>query len=67
MSLVGNVNNPQTLLHGTPEDVRREVSMRSTAGVEIAAPECAVPLPTPNRNLRAVVEAARDYGLGRAL
>ncbi|MHB1006742.1 MAG: MtaA/CmuA family methyltransferase [Chloroflexota bacterium] len=67
MSLVGNINNPQTLLHGTPEDVRREVYYALAAGVEIAAPECAVPLTTPNRNLKAVVEAARDYGLGRAL
>ncbi len=61
MSLVGNINNPQTLLRGTPEDVRREVFYALDAGVEIAAPECAVPLPTPNRNLRAVVEAAREF------
>jgi len=25
------------------------------------APECAVPLITPNRNLRAVVDATREY------
>ena len=61
MSLVGNVNNPETLLSGTPEDVRREVFYALDAGVEIVAPECAVPLTTPNRNLRAVVEAAREY------
>ncbi|MDA8219657.1 MAG: MtaA/CmuA family methyltransferase [Dehalococcoidales bacterium] len=66
LSLIGNVNNPQTLLQGTPEDVRREVFYALDAGVEIAAPECAVPLPTPNRNLRALVEAARDYRQGRA-
>ncbi|MHB1133895.1 MAG: MtaA/CmuA family methyltransferase [Chloroflexota bacterium] len=61
MSLVGNVNNAETLLRGTPEDVRREVFYALDAGVEIVAPECAVPLTTPNRNLRAVVEAAREY------
>ena len=31
--------------------------------VEIAAPECAVPLTTPNRNLQAVVEAATLLGM----
>lgn len=61
MSLVGNVNNPQTLLNGTPEDVRREVFYALEAGVNVVAPECAVPLITPNRNLRAVVDAAREY------
>ena len=67
MSLVGNVNNPETLLRGTPEDVRREVFYALDAGVEIAAPECAVPLTTPNRNLAAVVEAAREYSRARAV
>lgn len=66
MSLVGNVNNPQTLLRGTPEDVRREVFYALDAGVEIVAPECAVPLTTPNRNLKAVVEAAREYRAQRS-
>lgn len=61
ISLVGNINNPETLLNGTPEDVRREVFYALDAGVEIIAPECAVPLTTPNRNLKAVVEAAREY------
>jgi MtaA/CmuA family methyltransferase len=61
MSLVGNINNPETLLRGTPEDVRREVFYALDAGVDVVAPECAVPLPTPNANLKAVVEATREY------
>ncbi|MCL5110090.1 MAG: MtaA/CmuA family methyltransferase [Chloroflexi bacterium] len=61
MSLVGGVNNPETLLRGTPEDVRREVFYALDAGIEIVAPECAVPLTTPNRNLKAVAEAAQEY------
>lgn len=63
MTLVGNINNPQTLLRGTPEDVAREVSYAVGAGVDIIAPECAVPLPTPNRNLRAVVDAVRSQAI----
>jgi [methyl-Co(III) methanol-specific corrinoid protein]:coenzyme M methyltransferase len=61
MSLVGNVNNPQTLLRGTPEDARRETLYALEAGVEIAAPECAVPLITPNANLQAIVSAAKEF------
>ncbi len=62
--LIGNVNDPRTLLHGTPEDVRREVGEILAAGIEIVAPECAVPLTTPTENLRAVVEGV--VGVGRA-
>ena len=60
MSLVGNINNPTTLLRGTPEDVRQQVRYSVAAGVDIIAPECAVPLQTPLRNLRAIVEAAQE-------
>jgi len=58
MSLVGNINNATTLLRGTPEEVRQQVRYSIEAGVDIIAPECAVPLQTPLRNLRAIVEAA---------
>lgn len=58
ISLVGNVNNPETLLRGTPEGVKAETRRLLEAGVQIVGPECAVPLVTPNRNLLAIVEAA---------
>jgi MtaA/CmuA family methyltransferase len=64
MSLVGNINNANTLLRGTPEDVRQQVRYGVAAGVDIIAPECAVPMQTPLRNLRAIVEAAEE-GWGR--
>ena len=57
MRLAGNVNNPQTLLRGTPEDVRAEARRAIAAGVDIIAPECAVPLETPLANMRAIPEA----------
>jgi len=59
--LVGDINNPQTLLKGEPEDVRKEVYEALSAGVEIIAPECAVPLRTPNKNLKAIVDNVRAY------
>jgi len=60
MALVGNIDNPTALYRGTPEDVRKQVRYSVEAGVDIIAPECAVPLQTPLRNLRAIVEAAQD-------
>ncbi len=60
MALVGNINNPTTLYRGTPEDVRKQVRYSIEAGVDIIAPECAVPLQTPLRNLRAIAETAQE-------
>lgn len=66
ITLVGNVNNPQTLLRGTPEQVKAETRELLELGVPIVGPECAVPLVTPNRNLAAIVEAADEYHKERA-
>ncbi|PKN64891.1 MAG: MtaA/CmuA family methyltransferase [Deltaproteobacteria bacterium HGW-Deltaproteobacteria-15] len=60
ISLVGNINNPQALLQGTPEDVYKQARYAIEAGVNIIGPECAVPLSTPLENLRAIVEAAEE-------
>lgn len=59
IALMGNINNPRTLLQGAPDDVAAEVEVCLRAGVEIIAPECAVPLTTPTENLQAIVTAAR--------
>jgi MtaA/CmuA family methyltransferase len=60
ISLVGNINNPQALLQGTPEDVYKQARYAIEAGVHIIAPECAIPLTTPLENLRAIVEAVEE-------
>jgi len=60
ISLIGNINNPQALLQGTPEDVFKQARYAIEAGVHIIAPECAIPLSTPLENLRAIVEAAHE-------
>ena len=59
IALMGNINNPETLLHGTPEDVELEVEECLRQEIEIIAPECAVPLTTPTENLRAITAGAR--------
>lgn len=58
ISLVGNVNNPDTLYQGTPEGVHQQVRYAVEAGVNIIGPECAIPLATPLENLKAIAEAA---------
>jgi MtaA/CmuA family methyltransferase len=60
MSLVGNINNPQTLYQGTPEDVHAQARYAIEAGVHMIGPECAIPLATPIENLRAIVEAVHE-------
>jgi [methyl-Co(III) methanol-specific corrinoid protein]:coenzyme M methyltransferase len=59
MALVGNVNNPEVLLHGSPELVLEEARYAVQAGVGIVGPECAVPLHTPIENLKAIHGAVR--------
>jgi uroporphyrinogen-III decarboxylase len=58
--LIGNVNNPRTLLQGTPEDVYRQARYAIESGVEIIGPECAIPLSTPLENLKAIVAAVQE-------
>ena len=58
--LAGNINNPQLLMQKTPEDVRVEVQRVIDAGVDIIAPECAVPLQTPVENLKTIVAVCED-------
>ncbi|RLB78525.1 MAG: MtaA/CmuA family methyltransferase [Deltaproteobacteria bacterium] len=60
ISLVGCINNPQTLYQGTPEDVYHQAREAIEAGVNIIGPECAIPLATPLENLKAIVEAVRQ-------
>ena len=60
MPLVGNVNNPEALLRGTPELVEAQARYAVEAGVRVVGPECAVPLRTPLENLRAIRRATEE-------
>jgi MtaA/CmuA family methyltransferase len=61
ISLVGNINNPETLFSKGPDEVKHEVWMNLEAGVQMVGPECAIPLQTPIENLRAIPEAVREW------
>ena len=60
MKLTGNVNNPITLYARGPAEARAEAQAAIDAGVDIIAPECAVPLQAPVANLKAIVETCID-------
>ncbi len=59
IALIGNINNPSTLLFGSPEDVAKKVGYAIDCGVDMIGPECAVPLRTPLENLKMIAKAAR--------
>ncbi|MEW6622856.1 MAG: uroporphyrinogen decarboxylase family protein [Bacillota bacterium] len=61
ITLVGGVNNPRTLLNGRVSDVRQEVTGLLDNGIKLVAPECAVPIRTPNNNIRAITQSVREY------
>ena len=61
ISLVGNINNPETLFAKGPEVVRQEVYKNLEAGVQLVGPECAIPLQTAIENLTEIPKAVRDW------
>ena len=61
ISLVGNINNPETLFSKGPEAVRQEVFRNLDAGVHLVGPECAIPLQTSIENLKEIPGAVRDW------
>ncbi|MBI4379403.1 MAG: MtaA/CmuA family methyltransferase [Nitrospinae bacterium] len=63
ISLMGNVNNPETLYTGSTEDIYQEVQDALEAGIDIIGPECAVPLRTPSANLKAIADSVRRLTL----
>ena len=55
ITLAGNINNPIVLFTQGPAEVRAEAQRAIDAGIHIIAPECAVPMQTPLRNLQEIV------------
>jgi MtaA/CmuA family methyltransferase len=58
LTLMGNINNPQLLLRGTPDEIAQASREVIYSGVQILAPECAVPLTTPLESLKTLGEVA---------
>ncbi|MFH1904968.1 MAG: uroporphyrinogen decarboxylase family protein [bacterium] len=61
MSLMGGINNPNTLRKGTKNQIKEAIVKNINAGIDIIAPECAVPLDTPMNNLKIIGEFVKKY------
>lgn len=61
ISLVGNINNPETLFARGPDKVREEVYKNLDVGVQLVGPECAIPLQTSIENLKEIPRALCDW------
>ncbi|MEE8434289.1 MAG: uroporphyrinogen decarboxylase family protein [bacterium] len=61
ITLVGNINNPETLYTRGPEQVREEVNRCLDAAVQMIAPECAIPLATKLENLIEIPLAVKAW------
>ena len=61
IALVGNINNPETLYSKEADDVKKEVFECLNAGVQLIAPECAIPLKTKAENLVAINQGITDW------
>jgi [methyl-Co(III) methanol-specific corrinoid protein]:coenzyme M methyltransferase len=61
VKIAGNVSTTTTLLLKTPDDVREACKKALEAGVDILAPGCGIAPRTPNINIKALVETARQF------
>lgn len=53
LALMGGIDNLR-LLKDTPETIARDAAGALAAGIDIIGPECAIPLATPLKNLKAI-------------
>jgi len=61
VKIAGNISTTNTLLLKKPEDVREACRQALEAGIDILAPGCGVAPRTPNINIKALVETARQF------
>lgn len=61
IQLVGNLNNPELLYSKEPEDIRKVVFNCLDAGMNLIAPECAIPLATKLQNLIEIPKAVKEW------
>jgi [methyl-Co(III) methanol-specific corrinoid protein]:coenzyme M methyltransferase len=61
MLLTGGVTNNGILFGGTPEQVKAQVRQLLEDGIKLISPECAIPMKTPNENLRMIRKTVDEY------
>lgn len=63
VKILGNINSKRTLLFGTQDEVANEVKVAIKAGVDMVEPGCGIAPQTPTSNIKAMVEAAKKFGV----
>jgi len=61
VKIAGNISTTNTLLLKKPDDVKEACRQALEAGVDILAPGCGIAPRTPNANIKALVETARQF------
>ena len=59
-AIIGNINPADTLFLGTPEKVKKESLECIRKGVNVLSPGCGIQTRTSMKNIKAMVEAARE-------
>lgn len=59
-AIIGNINPANTLFFGTSEAVKEESLECIRKGVNILTPNCGIPTRTSLKNIKAMVDAARE-------
>lgn len=59
-AIIGNINPADTLFLGTPEKVKEESLECIRKGVNVLSPGCGIPTRASLKNIKAMVEAARE-------
>jgi [methyl-Co(III) methanol-specific corrinoid protein]:coenzyme M methyltransferase len=60
--ILGNIDAFNTLVKGTPSDIRQAVKEAIEAGVNGVMPGCDIWPEVPGENMRAMVEATKEFG-----
>ncbi len=61
VKILGTISSKRTLVSGSLEEVKAEVKKSIEDGADFIEPSCGVPPETPTVNIRAMVEAVREY------
>lgn len=62
VKILGNVSSKKTLFMGSPEEVKEEARKAIEDGVDLLEPGCGFAPGSPLANIKAMVEAAIEYG-----
>lgn len=61
LKIIGNISPLNTLLIGTPKEVKEECIKALEGGVDLLAPGCGVAPGTPTRNLNAMADTVKEF------